>query len=251
MPARIEAESMILELDIAQVSLSFAAGMAALANPCGAMLLPAYVAQYLSDVELRDRPIQLKLLRGLSLGSAISAGFLIVFGAILGLYMLVEPGISGYSIWIGSAFGVLLILLGVISLLRKEMITFHFMQRLAGKVQATNVDNPTSGLKFYFIYGISYALASLACTLPIFLIVIGGAFTQGAFNGAIQFGAFAMGMTLLMMALSLAVVFARSWLQRTFPKFIKEMQWFGAIILIFAGGYLIWYNLILSRILQL
>ena len=242
--------SRIMEIDIPYVAFAFAAGWAAFANPCGAMLLPAYVAQYLGDSELDERTWFQQLWRGLGLGAIVSGGFITVFALLIGLYLLISPGVSGWSIWIGTGLGILLIVFGIVSLRRKELITFHLMQRLAGRVQSLAAGSEDRNLKFYYLYGVSYALASMACTLPIFLAVVGNAFSGGTLNGVVQFGAYAMGMAVLMIALSLAMVFARGWIQKFFPKFIAEMPFFGAVIMIFAGGYLIWYNLILSGIIK-
>ena len=240
-----------MEIDISYVAFAFAAGWAAFANPCGAILLPAYVAQYLGDSELDQSTWFQRFWRGLSLGSIVSAGFITVFAALIGLYLLVAPGVSGWSIWIGTGLGVLLIVLGAVSLKRKELVTLHVMQRLAGRVQSLTAGSEERDLKFYYLYGVSYALASMACTLPIFLAVVGNAFSGGSLNGVVQFSAYAMGMAILMIGLSLAMVFARDWIRKFFPKIIEEMPFFGAIVMIFAGGYLIWYNLILSGIIQL
>jgi hypothetical protein len=69
-----------------------------------------------------------------------------------------------------------------------------------------------------YLYGISYAIASCGCTLPIFMIyVVRPIFTVGPLNGLLNFIAYALGMTLMMLLLSVSIAYSKGSLDRSLP----------------------------------
>ena len=61
-------------------ALAFTAGLVATVNPCGFAMLPAYLAYFLG-LEGEARPLAARtILRALTVGAVVSAGFLTVFG---------------------------------------------------------------------------------------------------------------------------------------------------------------------------
>jgi cytochrome c biogenesis protein CcdA len=106
-------------------------------------------------------------------------------------------------------------------------------------------------LQSYRLCTICYAIASLSCTLPIFLLVVfQGLSTGGIAEGSIVFLMYALGMGSVMIAISLAVTLSDQtfvkWLRRLTPK----MNFITSILLIMAGSYLIYYNLIIGKLLS-
>ncbi|HEY5596091.1 MAG TPA: hypothetical protein VIL47_02375, partial [Candidatus Bipolaricaulota bacterium] len=71
-----------------------------------------------------------------------------------------------------------------------------------------------------------------------------------ALNGAIHFLAYGLGMTLMVLALSLVMAFSKQAIRRYLPSVMRWMQPLGAWVLIGAGGYLIYYNLVYSGVLD-
>ncbi|MFQ5925728.1 MAG: cytochrome c biogenesis protein CcdA, partial [Dehalococcoidia bacterium] len=63
---------------------AFGAGMIATVNPCGFLMLPAYVAYYLGTDEgnQQESPLRVRGLHGLALGLAITLGFVVLFSTI-------------------------------------------------------------------------------------------------------------------------------------------------------------------------
>ncbi len=63
--------------------LAFGAGMVAAVNPCGFAMLPAYLSLYLGTEEegFSERSATNRLLRALVVGSLVSSGFVVLFGA--------------------------------------------------------------------------------------------------------------------------------------------------------------------------
>jgi len=94
-----------------------------------------------------------------------------------------------------------------------------------------------------FIYGITYALASLGCNLPILLGLVFGSIEAGAFGKALLiFLIYSVAMAVLMIIITMLVGFSKDVLinkLRASTKFIKILS---GILLILAGGFLIgWF----------
>jgi len=232
---------------------SFSAGIAAFFNPCGFAMLPAYVAHYLGRDADQDTEINLQtIVNGISLGAIVSGGFLTTF-LILGLAAApLGPAIGSYIHWAGTIIGAALIVLGILMLLGNTGLSVASMERLADRISAAGRDESGSrGLKFYYVYGIAYAVASVGCTLPIFLIVLQSAVQGGLANSVVQFGAYAMGMSVMMLALSVVMVLSKELIQRAMPVLMQGIRWVGGVIVIGAGGYLIWYNVVYAGLVSL
>ena len=89
-----------------------------------------------------------------------------------------------------------------------------------------------------FLFGIGYGAASLGCTLPIFLALIGA--SLGAAKLTI-FAAYAAGMTLVLMALAVTVAFTRHGLARFLRRLLPHISQLAGLLLIASGGYLFYY----------
>lgn len=197
-------------LDLGIMGLALGAGMVAFFNPCGFALLPSYVAHYLgggstaqatSGERWWHRGVQ-----GLALGGAVSAGFFTVF-LVLGIVIsLVGTAIGSYFPWATMVLGLGLMILGISTLLGHELaLVLPFQVRSAG-------------VFFYYFYGVGYAIASCGCTLPIFMVyVVGPALTHGFFTGILNFLAYASGMTLMMLLLSLSIAYSKGSMERRLP----------------------------------
>ena len=90
---------------------AFAAGMASAVNPCGFAMLPAYLGLYLGSnlaEEQRPGPVA-AVLRGLVVGGAVSAGFILLFGVVGGAVGLSASFISDLLPWLGLIIGAALV----------------------------------------------------------------------------------------------------------------------------------------------
>ncbi|MFQ5795443.1 MAG: cytochrome c biogenesis CcdA family protein [Candidatus Bipolaricaulia bacterium] len=240
-------------MDPGLISFAFVAGIAAFFNPCGFALLPSYVSHYIGREGDADRNGLANLVKGLKLGGTVSFGFFTIF---LGLGLIVSAlgsVIARYIPWLASLIGVGLVILGVLMILNKAK--FFSLPQLEhaldflGLGKGTPIPNPNphpherDRLSFYYLYGISYAVASTSCTLPIFMVVVTQSFAQGLLNGFLGFASYAMGMTLLMLALSVAMAFSREVIYQYIRPLVRYVQMASAFVIIGAGIYLIWYNL--------
>jgi cytochrome c biogenesis protein CcdA len=239
---------MDIRLDL--IGWSFGAGIFAFFNPCGFAMLPAYVAHYLGREEEGHWTLLRAFVKGLSLGSVVSAGFVTVFAVLGGIVSLVGGAIGATLPWVGALIGLGLLGLGVSMLLGKA-ISLPALERLGGKIAQARGNPGQRDLPFYYLYGMTYALASTSCTLPVFIIVVGNAFAGGVLNGFVQFGAYTLGMALMMIALSVVMAFSKELVISFMPQLMRAMRWIGGLGVIAAGAYLVYYNLIYSGTLAL
>ncbi|MCH8888430.1 MAG: hypothetical protein IIC13_17745 [SAR324 cluster bacterium] len=103
----------------------------------------------------------------------------------------------------------------------------------------------------FFLYGIAFGAASLSCTLPIFLAVVGSAFTsegtasEGAVSGLLQFVSYALGMGSVVLGLTLAAALVKEGLLVGYVRRVMPyLQPVSAWLLVLAGGYIVYYWLI-------
>jgi cytochrome c biogenesis protein CcdA len=94
-------------------------------------------------------------------------------------------------------------------------------------------------------------VGSVGCTLPIFLIWVVQPLLQGFMGGLLNFLAYAAGMGLLMLLLSLAVSFSKEFIHQYLRPLMRYVHKAAALVMIGAGSYLIYYNLIYSGVLSL
>lgn len=252
-------------MNLEMMAIAFSAGVITFCNPCGFALLPAYVSYYLGQ---RNNPSEAQALvmhstetvsnawlksswRGLSLGLIVSAGFFTVFGALGLAFSLVGGSVMrllGPNLpWVAASIGVLLILLGLFMLFSSFSLSCS-LDALAARLTG----NPASrqGLLPYYLYGIGYAVGSVGCTLPIFLIWVVQPLLQGFVGGLLNFFAYASGMALMMILLSLAMSFSKGISGRYLRPLMRYVPKAAALVMIGAGVYLIYYNLLYGGVIR-
>jgi hypothetical protein len=70
---------------------------------------------------------------------------------------------------------------------------------------------PQRNLHNVFLFGIGYAVGSLSCTLPVFLVVVGSTLaTQGVLSSFSQFIAYSLGMGTILVAVTVGAALFRS-----------------------------------------
>lgn len=212
---------------------SFALGMVALINPCGFALLPAYLGFFLGldDDDAGESRI-VALNRAQVVGLSLSLGFLAVFG-ILGLaFAGALTAIAPVLRYITLGMGVLLVILGI-AMLRG----FQPMVKLPKLEKGTGSNSSAS----MFLFGVSYAIASLSCTIGLFLSAVP---TDGA-SFAERFGAFlsyGLGMGLLATVLTLAVAFGKKGIVGQMRSILPKINIISAVVLVVVGTYVALYG---------
>ena len=108
----------------------------------------------------------------------------------------------------------------------------------ASRIQVT----PQRNLGNAFVFGLGYAVGSLSCTLPIFLVVVGGALGAAGFLASFsQFLAFALGMGVVVIAVTIGAAIFRDAVARFLRSALPHVHRASSLFLVGAGGYLIYY----------
>jgi len=221
------------------VGFAFGAGMVSAVNPCGFAMLPAYLSLYLGsdEDEFRKRSPVRRALRALLIGVAVSLGFILLFGLAGVVVSAGGNAVLGIMPWVGAVIGAVMVLMGVWMFAGRGLYTGVF-ERVAERVG----DPKTVSVRSFFLFGLAYGLASLSCTLPVFLAVIGSSITAGSFaSGAGQFLSYGLGMASVLITLTLALAFFKQGMVLWFRKTVPYVQLASAVLLVVAGGYIIYY----------
>lgn len=219
----------------APLALGFAAGMVAAFNPCGFAMLPAYVSWFLGlETTGGAQPAQAGVFRSLAVGACVSAGFLVVFGVAGLLITQFSLAFGAFTPWVTVVVGFVLIPLGVAQLLGgKVKLALPGWQR---SVQGR-------GLLAMILFGASYAMVSLSCTLLPFLVAVSGTFQeQDLLSGLAVFGAYSAGMGVVLMSLTLALGLARASLVRGLRRALPYVERLSGSLLVVAGAYIVYYG---------
>ena len=217
-------------VDPGLLSLAFSAGLITFFNPCAYAMLPAYVAYHFSQRGSKATPITRSLIKGAGTGAAVSLGFISVFLAIGTLVSLAGAHIKPYLPWAAVVIGGILIALGILWLANVRL-SFFVSPRAPLK----------GGYLHFFIFGVGYAAASVACALPVFLMVVFAAVSSGGLlSGLLIFLAYSLGMVVVMIPLAMAVSASKDLTLLRFERVMPYVRKIGAVILIIAGVYLIY-----------
>jgi cytochrome c biogenesis protein CcdA len=217
------------------LAYAFSAGMVATVNPCGFAMLPAYVSYQLGAREAgyEARPLIYRALRALALGLVVTGGFVLLFSAVGAVVALGGRAIVGAVPWAALVIGAVLVLLGLGALVGRS-------PHLAA---LSRVQLPSgAGWRGVFLFGVAYAVASLSCTLPIFLVVVGSALAAGgAVPALLMFLAYGLGMGAVMIAVTLGAALFKGAVARALRRVVPYVERASAVLLIGAGGYIVYY----------
>lgn len=217
----------------APLAIAFASGMLATVNPCGFAMLPAYLGYFLG-VDGDDRTMQASISRSLGVGLSVSAGFLAVFSVVgLAIYHL-SASFDRWTPWATMVIGVVLVVLGLAMLRGYEPSVVLPKLERGGRTR--------SGQSM-FVFGLSYAIASISCALPLFTNAVAGTFRRENLPSSVAvFVAYSLGMTLVLLALTVSMGMARQsivrWLRRALPYVSRA----SGLLLVVAGAYLAHYG---------
>jgi cytochrome c biogenesis protein CcdA len=214
-------------------AFAFTAGLVATLNPCGFAMLPAYLSYFLSLDDDTEVAAGSSALRALRVGAVVSAGFLLVFGLAGILLTLGVRAVVDALPWLAMVVGVAVIGLGVALLTGREL-----------RVRLPRADRAPEGRgnAGVFWFGVSYAVASLSCTLPVFLVVVAGTIPQlGLLAGIATFLVYGLGMSTLLLLVTLAVAFGKRTLLTRLRRASQHVNRAAGAILVLAGSYIVFF----------
>ncbi len=234
-------------VDILPVSYAFGAGMVATVNPCGFALLPAYISLYLGDTGegFSEEGLQGRLFKSVLISLAVTMGFVVLFG-VVGL--VISAGgrfVVDIMPWAGLVIGALMLALGIWVLAGKGNFYLGVATRLSARMHVGKGGNIPS----YFLFGIAYGVASLSCTLPVFLIVVASSLTASSFSNAmLQFFSYSLGMGATLMVLTVGTAVFKEVVAAQMRRMMPYVERAGAGLIALAGAFIVYYWLTIGEL---
>lgn len=223
-------------MDRGLVGLAFAAGLVAALNPCGFAMLPAYLLLVVRGQQPGERRGLAPLGRAIAATVGMALGFLTVFGLFGALTISAASTAQRYLPYGTVVIGVVLVALGVWLLSGRELTALA--PRQLGPRWA-----PTVRLGSMYSYGVSYAIASLSCTIGPFLAVTAAGFRGGSVvTGVSVYLAYVAGLTLVVGVLAIAAATASSALADRLRRLLPFVSRIGGALLVLVGLYVGYYG---------
>ena len=229
-------------MDQAILALALVAGAVAAFNPCGFALLPAYLALLVAEGPGTGRGSRAAAVaRAVRFSAGMTVGFVAVFGLFGAVITSLAVSVEAYLPVVTVVIGVVLVGLGGWLLAGRSLAG----PGLAGRGRA-----PAWTWGSQIGYGVSFALASLSCTIAPFLAVTAGSLRgAGVWGIAGSYLAYALGMGTVVLTLALAVATARSSVTAVMRRAAPVVSRLAGVLLLVAGGYVAWYGWFELRVL--
>ena len=211
---------------------SFMLGILAAVNPCGFVLLPAYLLYFLGIDSANPAAQRAPIRRALLVSAAVSSGFMLVFLVIGTISRLFTQWIELNAKYAGLLIGVALVVMGLAMLAgwKPSFIT----PSISGERDRS--------LRAMFIFGIAYAVASIGCTIGFLTTAIFGSIGLNGFaSGVLSIVLYGAGMGLLVSTLTVTLAVAKGGLVRVLKNGLRYMDKLAAGFIVLTGMYLTWY----------
>lgn len=235
-------------IDSGDTAYALLLGAVAAFNPCGFALLPAYLTLIMTGsagaVGTPDAgvPRAIALRRALGFAAAMTVGFLgvflafgLLFGAVsLGLQASILPVVSYVTVVLGALVAVL----GVRMAVHGELSG----PGLGALTRGSHAPGRT--FTSQTLYGASFALASLSCTIGLFLVVVTGALdAPGPAAALAPFVAYGLGMGASIVIVSLAGALAGTGAATALRRRTPQLMRAGGVLMVLAGLYVLLFGL--------
>lgn len=216
--------------DAGVLAYNFTLGLFAFFAPCGFPMLPAYIAYYLPR-EAHDSNAGRSLLRGLGGGLLAALGAFLVLLSIGGLAITLGAPFKERVVWLELVGGIVVIVLGTLMILRRGP-SLKVALRPSQKKSALSILG----------FGALYAATASSCVAPVLLGVLIPAFAAPSLvDGLLQVGAYAAGMSVLLLVASVLIALSQEKLVRAMRRILPHVEPVMGTLLVAAGLYLIWY----------
>lgn len=216
-------------------ALALTTGMVATVNPCGFALLPAYLSAFVGLDDGEERPSRARaVVQALKVSVVLTAGFVTVFALFGAVITKVFGGIEEHLPWATIVIGIALIGLGVYLLTGRQLIV---------NIPKLNKGGADGTMFSMYLFGVSYAVASLSCTIGGFLVITSQTFGKGSYvSGVMVFVLYGVGMGIIVGVLTLAVALAKQGVVAKFRSLLPRMNRIAGVLLVIAGAYVAYYG---------
>jgi cytochrome c biogenesis protein CcdA len=206
--------------------------MVATFNPCGFSLLPAYIGAFVAGDEVTQRADQ-RVLQAIRVAAAVSVGFVLVFTTVGLVIDRVAGEVRQQLPWVTIVIGGLLVVAGVATIA-------GWKPRIA--IRGPHFSTGSNKVRVMVGYGVTYAIASLSCTIGPFLAVTGTALSQSRLDAVGTYVAYALGMGVIILVLSVTSALAHSTVANHMRRISRFAPRVGGALMVLAGTYAIWYG---------
>lgn len=220
---------------LSQLSFAFTAGVFTFLAPCAYPLLPGYVAYFLGDGDDASAmaPTTTRLRRAVVVAAVTSLGFFLVYAVLAGIATAVGASALSNVSTLELVVGTVLIVLGT------AMATGRFQP--SAHLPLPERRRSVGG---FFAFGIVYAAAAAGCTAPLFVAIAGVALSGTPTGAVLVFGAYALGMSLLMLAVTLLAALGRAAILRRLSGATGRLTRVAGVVLVVAGVVQLYYYLV-------
>ncbi|MET7969053.1 cytochrome c biogenesis CcdA family protein [Micromonospora sp. NPDC005305] len=210
--------------------LALTAGMLAAVNPCGFAMLPAYLSLLVAGPADGRGAVG----RALTATAGLTLGYALVFGAFGLAVAPLADWLRPRLPWLTVILGVLLALAGCWLLAGRRLPTPRPFAR---------APRLTRTWPAMVLFGAAYALTSLTCSIAPFLAIVVTSLRAGSpLRGLALFGAYAIGMGLVVGVAALGVALLRGRLVAGLRGAGAWVPRLSGLVLLVAGGYVAWYG---------
>jgi cytochrome c-type biogenesis protein len=208
-----------------RIALAFSAGFFTFLAPCAFPLLPGYVAYFVGTGDDEPLPIGRRLLKAVGVAAVVSGGFFLVSAVVAAMAAVLGSGPLRDISLLEPVVGLLLVGLGTV------MLSGRF-QPSALHVRLPERRRSSLG---YFLFGVVYAVAAIGCTGPIFLGLVLYAVEAGPATTVAVFGAYGLGMSVMMLGVTLLSALGREAVLRQLSGASGKLTRVAGGVLILAG----------------
>ena len=220
-------------IDVAYAQ-AFTAGLVAAVNPCGFPMLPAYMSFFI-ELDDESESSGTRVPQALKSAVAVSLGFFAVF---VGLGFPLNAGVTWIYRWVPRltiGIGLVLVALGV------AMLAGYRLKVVLPRLDRGGRDRTVWSM---FVFGVSYAVASLSCTIPIYLaVVVGTTRRENLISGIVALLAYVLGMTVVLITLAVAIALARDGIVHRMRSLLQYVDRAAGTLLLLVGAYLVYYGI--------
>ncbi|PSP82946.1 cytochrome C biogenesis protein [Halobacteriales archaeon QS_1_68_17] len=224
----------MIEFGSLRLGFAFGLGGATFFAPCAFPLLPGYVAYYVGRDGGDAPPTPARLARAAVVGVATSAGFFLVYAALAGVVVAFGTRVLSNVSLLELVVGLLLIGLGA------GMAT----GRLAPGSLHVRLPERRQGVAGYLGFGVVYAAAAAGCTAPAFVAVTATALSAGPARAVLTLAAYAAGMSVLMIAVTVLSALGRDTVVRRLSASTGRITRVAGAVLVVAGVVQLYYYLV-------
>ena len=225
-------------LDIFNLGYSFIAGVLAAINPCGIVMLPAYLSLYVySNSEDNDITTSKKIRNSLNIILFVGVGFVALFSLSAVIVSLSSELIGDLIPFLSILLSMLILYFGI-GELKGEQIFSSKISSLSSKIGNPKNTNPIG----FILFGVSYGLASVGCALPIFISVVTKSINaQSNQRIFLDFISYSLGMLSVIAILTAATFISINSTKKLNTFFRKWSYLVFGIFLTFAGIFMLSY----------